>query len=96
MNHWPWTPYWSWFFVDLKPVEISKNHSNIICTSIKVVWICKVWRVGLKNQACHAHFSFEIQLAINPSILELKTSPSGFKLLRYWVRNVVFTAKPYL
>ena len=37
MNHWTWTPYSSLFFVNLKPVEISKNHKNIICTSIKVV-----------------------------------------------------------
>ena len=50
----------------------------------------------LKNQECHAHFSFEIQLAINPSILELETSPSGFKLLRYRAKNVVFRAKQYL
>ena len=92
MNHWPWTPYSSLFFVNLKPVEISKNHKNIICTSIKVVQICKVWRVWLKNQACYAHFSFEIHLAIYPSILELKTFSSGFKLLRYRVKNVVFTA----
>ena len=96
MNHWPWTPYSSLFFVNLKPVEISNNHKNIICTSIKVVQICKVWRVWQKNQACHAHFSFEIQLAINLSILELKTFPSGFGLLRYRVKNLAFRAKQYL
>ena len=31
-------------------------------------------------------------MALTPSILKLKTSPSRFKLLRYRVKNVVFTA----
>ena len=34
----------------------------------------------LKNRACHSHFNFEILLTQNTPILELETSPSGFKL----------------
>ena len=36
-------------FENLKPVEISKNHCNIIWTSQKVVQIFKIRRVLLKN-----------------------------------------------
>ena len=51
----PWTTWIIWtgrlegFFVDLKPVEISKNHSNITWLSLKVVLILKIWRMWLKN-----------------------------------------------
>ena len=36
-------------FVNLTQVKISKNDSNIICTSTKVVALCKILRVWLKN-----------------------------------------------
>ena len=81
------------FFWNLKPAKISKNDTNIICLSSKNTLIFKITRTRLKNWALHAHFNFEIQFIINRSILELKTSSSGFKLLRYRVKNVVFTAK---
>ena len=84
------------FFGNLKPAKISKNDTNIICLSSKNTLIFKITRTRLKNWALHAHFNFEIQFVINRSILELKTSSSGFKLLRYRVKNVVFTAKPSL
>ena len=93
INHWPWTPESWWFFVNLKPIELSKSHRNIICRSSKVVLICIVRMAWLKNQACHAHFSFEIYSSINPSSLQLKPSPSGFKLLRYRAKKVVFIAR---
>ena len=44
-----WTGRLEGFFVNLKPVEISKNHSNIIWSSLKVVLILKIWRMWLKN-----------------------------------------------
>ena len=81
------------FFWNLKPVKISKNDTNIICLSSKNTLFFKLTRMWLKNWACHAHFNFEIQFFINQSIFELKTSPSGFKLLRYRVKIVVFTAR---
>ena len=62
MNLWPWTPYWSLFFVNLKPVEISKNYTNVIWTSSKIIMILKIWRVWLKNWACHTLLNFEIQM----------------------------------
>ena len=40
-----WTGRLEGFFVNLKPVEISKNHSNIIWSSLKVVLILKIWRM---------------------------------------------------
>ena len=71
------------FFGNLKPAKISKNDTNIICLSSKNTLIFKITRTRLKNWALQAHFNFEIQFVINRSILELKTSSSGFKLLRY-------------
>ena len=81
------------FFGNLKPVRISKNDTSIICLSLRNTLVFKLTRMWLKNWACHAHFNFEIQFVINRSIFELKTSPSGFKLLRYRVKIVVFTAR---
>ena len=80
------------FFGNLKPAKISKNDTNIICLSSKDTLIFKITRTRLKNWALHAHFNFEIQFVISRSILKLKTSSSGFKLLRYRVNK---TEKPF-
>ena len=47
-------------FGNLKPVEISKNDSNIICLSSKNTFFFKIIWMWLKIWACHAHFNFEI------------------------------------
>ena len=44
-----WTEHSTLIFENLKPVEISKNHFNIIWTSSKVVLIFKIRRARLKN-----------------------------------------------
>ena len=67
------------FSINLKPVEISKSHIYIICTSSKVALICKVRRVWLKNYACHTHLDFKMLLAGNPFLLQLELSPFASK-----------------
>ena len=47
-------------FENLKPVEKSKNHLNIIWTSSKVVLIFKIWRVRLKNYNAYPRISTTI------------------------------------
>ena len=41
------TEHSSMFFVNLQPVDILKNHSNIICSALKVVLILKIWRMWI-------------------------------------------------
>ena len=65
------------FFSDPKKIEISKNHSNIICTSKKVVLILKIRSVWLKNLACHANFNFELKMGVAGSIF--KPQPCNFE-----------------
>ena len=54
LGNFPWIvhgPLYKWttglliYFENFKPVGISKSHSNIICTSTKVVLILKIWKV---------------------------------------------------
>ena len=44
-----WTEHSTLIFENLKPVQKSKNHFNIIWTSSKDALIFKIWRVRLKN-----------------------------------------------
>ena len=62
-------------FLNLTQVNISKNDSNIICTSTKVVSLCKILRVWCKDWAGHAHFNFIMFLAGNPFLLQLELFP---------------------
>ena len=74
-----WREHYKLIFENVKPVDESKNHTNIISTSLKVVLIFKIRRVWPENWACHAHFWFGIKVATNPSILQLESSSFGFK-----------------
>ena len=47
-------------FGNLKPIDMSKSDSNIICLSSKNTFFFKITRMWLKNWASHAHFNFEI------------------------------------
>jgi hypothetical protein len=61
-------------------LKIWTEHSTLIFENLKpVVLIFKIRRVRLKNLTCHGHFSFDVYVAINPSILQLESSPFGFK-----------------
>ena len=64
-----WTPYFLTIFASLLSWGISKNGTNIIWTSQKVIYFSKVTRLWVKKWACHAHFKFELKLLINMSIL---------------------------
>ena len=72
---------------------IAKSPNNTICTSIKIVNFCQIRKAQLNIWTCHAHFNFEIQMPINPLILQLETSAFRFKQLTYRVKDVVFTSK---
>ena len=67
-----------WGFRKSQPTEISKISSNIIQTSSKAKWTLKIWRVWLKNWACHTHLNYEVWMATNWSILEFIASPKWF------------------
>ena len=36
-------------FLTFKPIGISVIHRNIICTSLKLILFCKIWRAWLKH-----------------------------------------------
>jgi hypothetical protein len=48
------------FFLYQKLKEILIRYSRIILTASKDRLISKIWRVCLKNWACHAHLNFEV------------------------------------
>ena len=62
------------FFLNLNPARISKNGINIIWTSIKNTHFSKVTGAQLKNQACYAHFNFELQMGMADTIFQLHSS----------------------
>ena len=66
------------FFLNQKLKEILIRYIRIILKASKDRLISKIWRVWLKDWACHAHLNFEVQMAANQSILKLMTSPFGF------------------
>ena len=72
-----WIADWRAFFLSLKPVGMPKNGTNITWTSLKDVSFCKVTRVLFKNWACHAHFNFEIWMAVAGSIFKPQTYNFG-------------------
>ena len=54
------------------------------------LWIsAKFHERGSKNIACHAHWSFDLLWPITLLIFEVETCPSGFKLLRWILKNDV-------
>ena len=65
------------FFADLKPMEISTNDTNIICSSLRNTLFLKIGRVWLKKQDCHTHFNFELSKGVAGYIFELH--PSNFQ-----------------
>ena len=65
----------------MKPINVEGGFS-----------FCGGWNFS-KLVSVDSTFIREMRVAINPSILQLESSPFGFKLLRYWVKHVVFTAK---
>ena len=74
-----WTYRFRTFLASFSPLGISKNDSNSIWTSLKVIQFSKVSDVWLKNWAFQAHFDFELNLPISQLILQLEASPFRFK-----------------
>ena len=71
-----WTSSLGTFFATFVMMKISKNDSNIICRSSKNITFPKIWRVWLKNWACHAHFSYKLLKGMAVSSSE--RCPSNF------------------
>ena len=65
-----WTDSLGTFFETFAKMKISKNDSNTICRSSKNIAFPKIWRMWLKNGACHAHFNFELLKGVAALIFE--------------------------
>ena len=62
---------------------LSKNDSNIICSSIKNESFLKIWRVWHILKVCHALWYLKIEMGIAGSIFELH--PRNFqKMCIFW------------
>ena len=62
---------------------LSKNDSNIICSSIKNKSFLKIWRVWHILKVCHALWYLKIEMGIAGSIFELH-SPNFQKMCIFW------------
>ena len=63
--------------------EILKNYTNIICLSMINESFLKIWRVWLKNIACHALWLLKIEMGIAGLIFELHP-PNFLKMCIFW------------
>ena len=68
------------FFSISKQSDVSKNDSNIICTSTKKKQICQVWRAWLKKCPCHALEKFLMVKGMAASFFRLCLS----NLVKSW------------
>ena len=59
------------FFSKLKPLEIAKYSTNIICESSKDTHFLKIWRVWHILKVCHALWYLKIEMGIAGSIFEV-------------------------
>ena len=62
---------------------LSKNDSNIICSSIKNKSFLKIWRVWHILKVCHALWYLKIEMGIAGSIFELHP-PNFQKMCIFW------------
>ena len=62
---------------------LSKNDSNIICSSIKNESFLKIWRVWHILKVCHALWYLKIEMSIAGSIFELHP-PNFQKMCIFW------------
>ena len=69
-----WTDSLGAFFATFVIMKISKNDRNMNCRSSKDITFSKIWRVWLKNWACHAHFNFKLLKGVAVFLLELEYS----------------------
>ena len=75
---------------------LSKNDSNIICSSIKNESFLKIWRVWHILKVCHALWYLKIEMGIAGSIFELH--PPNFQKMCIFLRitNDISTIFCYL
>ena len=81
-----WTSSLGTFFPTFVKMKISKDDSNIICRSSKNITFPKIWRVWLKNWACHAHFNFKLLWGMAGSVFDLH--PWNFGKLCIFYRSL--------
>ena len=62
---------------------LSKNDSNIICSSIKNESFLKIWRVWYILKVCHALWYLKIEMGIAGSIFEIHP-PNFQKMCIFW------------